>query len=1341
MWLMPGGRLGHTAGAVPQDNEEKTLVRNYGQVGKEGCDSADCRERIHKEIRKEGEDEFRAKIEQVIQDTCQTSDYETFDEGVVENKEKEEQQAAVQQAAGQSSAIQQLAVQTCRDPGNFVIALVPDPVHTHLALQFDRTVEVIEEAAQDEGYVFDRAITPWDLKTHAESTAYDDRLQAELYQHGKEQLPGIVAFRGDTGHPDRRLFVLLVTETPTGGVRKQQFLHAIDIIGKATGKNLHAEDWRDDAQKPSLRVLGPSFSGSLDSLGILLMCKDTLSGQPKPCYPLVSVHSGSVSSRGDIAKFDQEKQKYNIHFVSLHESDDVMIERFLQFVAGTDYENPQPNIFKKILCFVTKQACQPDYPERGYAAREIAVLSEDETGYGQSGHEQEARSDASTRYCENRENRMDQRCFLRLYFPREISQLRAAYQEKLATGTSAGADARTAPSETLPSDFFVPGSNDDTVTEYSSKQMPLSQESVMLNLVAELRRHKIKFIILRATDPVDTLFLSRFLRTEYPQGRVVTIDGDLLLRREADDPRLHGVLTLSTYSLTPTANHNFRSFEDGHMERVFPGATEIGTYNAMRSLLTSWVTDSVSSSSECTPDADAPGCGCRHVLAAHRPSDELLLQQYGWLYEWEHYDKYTSYDAPPVKLAALGRDDFWPLASLGPFEGEKLLTTLPRVEGQIAASLEKPEAPPWYWRKVQLCGVIVCMSFALWLWGSAILAYEEAGPSPERAVRYSRAVLDSRSTLLLIVLTIFLVAVILQWPTPTCTPRLPPIEVPSSWRAVQLGAILLGLGFALSLWRSSIMARTQSDAKFAPALMDGRATLVLVVGLTLVFILLILQWPTVKNADPGDVNLDIYLHLTLAIVFVCTCWDLINRAVPGRLRNRWVRRKGYLWLALFVAGSSFLLFQVYSRQPDETTAFIVRYATLRAMNLTSGLSFIMPTFFFLTVWLWWADHSAAGYALLDNRRPRLPRGMKTRNVQTIGKRANSAIQAAELMTLSSAAAYGLVLVVFFAIFWWMGSHHQPLLSLERPILESAMSVFFTLALGGVLLTTIRLWTTWLALRKLLVALDSLALRRGFEAITGYSWRPIWRIGAGSLQEFQRIFFREKEALDCALNTYPLPKGLLDKKWSDTLECAGRARKVKHPYTSGWWQRRDLERETIWRFGEYQAEVSRIAGRALDFLATSWALQKEEKKKEAGSSLHDLGTAAWERFICLAYVNFLLVMLTRIRTLIVAVGGMYVLTMIGITQYPFEPKAGIQVILILLLAFIVIVVGLVFAQIHRDATLSYITDTKPGELGIDFWIRMASFTLLPLLSLLASQFPSVNRFFYSWLQPAIQALNR
>jgi hypothetical protein len=36
--------------------------------------------------------------------------------------------------------------------------------------------------------------------------------------------------------------------------------------------------------------------------------------------------------------------------------------------------------------------------------------------------------------------------------------------------------------------------------------------------------------------------------------------------------------------------------------------------------------------------------------------------------------------------------------------------------------------------------------------------------------------------------------------------------------------------------------------------------------------------------------------------------------------------------------------------------------------------------------------------------------------------------------------------------------------------------------------------------------------------------------------------------------------------------------------------------------------------------------------------------------------------------------------------------------------------------------------------------MTSFVALPLFTLLTSQFPSMNRLFYSWVRPAIEALN-
>jgi antibiotic biosynthesis monooxygenase (ABM) superfamily enzyme len=78
---------------------------------------------------------------------------------------------------------------------------------------------------------------------------------------------------------------------------------------------------------------------------------------------------------------------------------------------------------------------------------------------------------------------------------------------------------------------------------------------------------------------------------------------------------------------------------------------------------------------------------------------------------------------------------------------------------------------------------------------------------------------------------------------------------------------------------------------------------------------------------------------------------------------------------------------------------------------------------------------------------------------------------------------------------------------------------------------------------------------------------------------------------------------------------------------------------------------------------------------------------------------------------------------------------------MLLVYVIAVVTLVLAQLHRDATLSNLTNTKPGELGSDFWIRATSFIVLPLLTFLASQFPQINRLLYSWLEPALRALNK
>jgi hypothetical protein len=96
-------------------------------------------------------------------------------------------------------------------------------------------------------------------------------------------------------------------------------------------------------------------------------------------------------------------------------------------------------------------------------------------------------------------------------------------------------------------------------------------------------------------------------------------------------------------------------------------------------------------------------------------------------------------------------------------------------------------------------------------------------------------------------------------------------------------------------------------------------------------------------------------------------------------------------------------------------------------------------------------------------------------------------------------------------------------------------------------------------------------------------------------------------------------------------------------------------------------------------------------------------------------------------------------MLSLTSYPFEPHNGIRAVLFLLLVLILIVVCVVYIQLYRDPILSRITDTNPGELGADFWVRIGTYAALPVLSLLATQYPEVGRLFFSWLQPVLDAL--
>ena len=75
----------------------------------------------------------------------------------------------------------------------------------------------------------------------------------------------------------------------------------------------------------------------------------------------------------------------------------------------------------------------------------------------------------------------------------------------------------------------------------------------------------------------------------------------------------------------------------------------------------------------------------------------------------------------------------------------------------------------------------------------------------------------------------------------------------------------------------------------------------------------------------------------------------------------------------------------------------------------------------------------------------------------------------------------------------------------------------------------------------------------------------------------------------------------------------------------------------------------------------------------------------------------------------------------------------------LLLVIGAVVGMVYAGLDRDSTLSHITNTVPGQLGAHFWLRILSFVGVPAMGLIVAQFPEITDFALSWIAPTMSAM--
>jgi multisubunit Na+/H+ antiporter MnhB subunit len=108
-----------------------------------------------------------------------------------------------------------------------------------------------------------------------------------------------------------------------------------------------------------------------------------------------------------------------------------------------------------------------------------------------------------------------------------------------------------------------------------------------------------------------------------------------------------------------------------------------------------------------------------------------------------------------------------------------------------------------------------------------------------------------------------------------------------------------------------------------------------------------------------------------------------------------------------------------------------------------------------------------------------------------------------------------------------------------------------------------------------------------------------------------------------------------------------------------------------------------------------------------------------------------------RSMVMSILWLFVATAIAISSYPFDPRQVLSGVILVFFILLGAVIFSVYAQMHRDPTLSHVTNSK--GLGIEFWFKILGVGIAPLLGLLTTVFPEIADFVFSWLQPGLQSI--
>ena len=510
-----------------------------------------------------------------------------------------------------------------------MIALVPDPVHTHLALLFDRYIDVIQQALQDStsenapGWIYASQWLPWDPVPYQASQDPIARTNIHAFDADRECAPGFLIFRRNRfqssasgkvsgfrswwENPPRAVFSTRISSsTPCAAGARWNREMRISPAGRCA------------SSAPPSRLLSPRSIVFYWRRSVARRCRSQRLLRPRTGHQRFRFDKSQ-----DHPRFGKLSWTARANFISMNESAETIRQMLLNYLSD----------------------------QERIPADKVAFVSEDETPFGN------LLSSTCTVRPSRRRPKAPVPCSF--HYPREISQLRNAYEKNsIFSRQSATQNPGTQNSTDLSSASKTATKEEDSVPSFSDTQNPISEESVLSAITRAMNRQHVRVAVINGTNVLDVIFVARYFSRNLPDVRVILLNADMLFLRSPDVSDFRGMLMADTYPLIPDNvqwSGRFLHVPAAKAERDHPvlSAPIFPIESSPRTRTSASTTQSACSKwslSRSEPDGMAP--------TRNGSRDYLWLPEYT--------DPFRGGNHPPLWLNSIGRGDFWPVALARP---------------------------------------------------------------------------------------------------------------------------------------------------------------------------------------------------------------------------------------------------------------------------------------------------------------------------------------------------------------------------------------------------------------------------------------------------------------------------------------------------------------------------------------------------------------------------------------------------------------------------------------------------------------------------------------------------